>query len=211
MGLGHEIGSAGAGPSQPRPASSAEAIPSSAFPDQEHPALIVREPVETDAPSIGTVHVRAWQKAYRGGLMPDEYLDGLFGDERAQMWAEGLRRPPRTTFARFVAEDDGGSVVGFVTVGPADGELNSSEGELYALNVDPDAWGRGFGQALLLAATDALSEAGFREALLWVHPGNERARAFYERFGWGSDGGQRQEEVLGVLVPEVRYRRPLGN
>jgi ribosomal protein S18 acetylase RimI-like enzyme len=77
--------------------------------------------------------------------------------------------------------------------------------------VDPDAWGRGFGQALLLAATDALSEAGFREALLWVHPGNERARAFYERFGWGSDGGQRQEEVLGVLVPEVRYRRPLGN
>lgn len=171
--------------------------------------MSVREPVPEDAPGLGAVHVRAWQRAYRGGLMPDEYLDGLSIDERARMWAEGLEREPRPRFARRVAVDDGGEVVGFIIVGPADGEADAEEGEVYALNVDPDAWGCGFGQELLAAGTTALRDAGFTEALLWVHPGNARARSFYERAGWVADGAERDQEVYGLEVPEVRYRRPL--
>lgn len=38
------------------------------------------------------------------------------------------------------------------------------------------AWRAGFGRALLDAGTSALRQAGFGEAVLWVHPDNQRAR-----------------------------------
>lgn len=169
----------------------------------------VRPPVPTDAPTLGALHVRAWQAAYRGGLMPDDYLDALSAEHRAQRWAEALEHPPRPRSARFVAVDEDGAVVGFIIVGPAAGDPAADEGEVHALNVDPHAWGHGAGQALLAAGEAALREAGFAEAVLWVHPGNRRARGFYERAGWHDDGVARDEEVLGVTTPEVRYRKRL--
>jgi RimJ/RimL family protein N-acetyltransferase len=48
-----------------------------------------------------------------------------------------------------------------------------------------------------------------QEAVLWVLPGNRRARRFYEAAGWVADGAERSAEVQGVVVPEVRYRRRL--
>lgn len=169
----------------------------------------VREPTVEDAPALGVVHVRAWQRAYRGGLMPDEYLDSLSLDDRAQWWAEGLQRPPRPRCARFVAQDDAGAVVGFIVVGPMIDEPDGDTGEVYALNVHPDVWGAGYGRVLLQAGIDALSGAGFTQAILWVHPANTRARRFYEAAGWRAEELERQAEILGVEVPEVRYRRPL--
>jgi hypothetical protein len=35
---------------------------------------------------------------------------------------------------------------------------------------------------------------------------NPRARRFYEREGWALDGGRKEEELLGTIVAEVRYR-----
>lgn len=168
----------------------------------------LREPEISDADALGQVHVDAWRQAYRGGLMPDEYLDGLDADDRAQMWRDGLERSPRRRAGRFVAEDDDGTVVGFITVGPADGD-DAEIGEVYALNVSPEAWGKGYGQALLRSGVRALTDAGFDRAVLWVHPGNERACRFYERAGWQNEGQQREQDVLGVVVPEVRYQRRL--
>ena len=43
--------------------------------------------------------------------------------------------------------------------------------------------------------------------MLRVLPANARARRFYEIAGWVADGTERTMEVLGVVVPEVRYRR----
>ena len=55
----------------------------------------------------------------------------------------------------------------------------------------------------------ALTEDGFPTAVLWVHPGNERACGFYEARGWELEEAERIQEVWGIMVPEVRYRRPL--
>lgn len=154
---------------------------------------------------MGFVHVRAWQAAYRGGLMPDDYLDSLSTEERAEMWRSALGQPLGPRRARFVVEDTSGVVIGFILVGPEDGDDETTTGQLFAINVDPDHWGTGAGRSLHDAGLDALTEAGFDRAVLWVHPDNGRARSFYESLGWKSDEVTRRAEVMGVEVPEVRY------
>ena len=54
----------------------------------------------------------------------------------------------------------------------------------------PDTWGRHFGFALHERVIGILTDAGCATAVLWVHPGNERARRFYEKAGWVDDGAE---------------------
>jgi ribosomal protein S18 acetylase RimI-like enzyme len=162
----------------------------------------VRPATVTDAPGMGRVHVRAWRAAYRG-QMPDDYLDGLRASDRAAFWAAALGRDDRPGVV-LVAEGDG-EVVGFAALGPSPDPEGA--GELFAINVDPAHWGTGAGRALLTAAQDELARLGFAETVLWVLPGNARARRFYELAGWAADGTERTVDALGAVVPEVRYRR----
>ena len=157
-----------------------------------------------DAASIGEVSVLAWQSAYRG-LMPDDYLDALDAGERAGRWVDPLGTPPARTTVLMAT--DRGRHVGFAAVGPCwDDE---GLGELYAINVRPDVWGSGVGTELLQAATEALRDTGFGQAILWVLPGNTRARRFYESHGWHDDQVQRDAEAHDIVVTEVRYRTRL--
>jgi ribosomal protein S18 acetylase RimI-like enzyme len=162
----------------------------------------VRRATAADAPAMGRVHVRAWQATYRGH-MPDDYLDGLRPEDRAAFWDGALRRDDRRGTVLVVERD--GEVVGFAAVGPSPDPEGA--GELFAINVDPAHWGTGAGRVLLEAAQEELARLGFAETVLWVLPANARARRFYERAGWASDGTERTLDVLGVTVPEVRYRR----
>jgi ribosomal protein S18 acetylase RimI-like enzyme len=157
-----------------------------------------------DARSVAGVHVRAWQVGYRG-LLPDEYLDRLRPEERAARYQ--FDRTDSDRPATLLALE-GTSVLGFATTGPsAEGDLI---GELLALYVDPPQWGRGIGRMLLDAARAALVGRGFEEAVLWVIPGNERALRVYRADGWTADGIGREDEVWGITVEEVRYRRRLS-
>jgi ribosomal protein S18 acetylase RimI-like enzyme len=168
----------------------------------------VRTARPSDAAAMGALVVRAWQRAYRG-LMPDDYLDGLTIDDRADLWTRVLTSeldPPR---AVLVAEDDDRRVVGFVAVGGEMDVADATRGEVYALNVDPDRWGRGVGRALLAAGCDHLRAVGFATAVLWVHPDNARACRFYRASGWRADGTERRHDALGVEAPGVRYHHSL--
>lgn len=168
--------------------------------------LIIRAAHVDDADVMGIIHVRAWQSAYRG-VMPDAYLDALSAEERAEMWRGILGGQDGSPVLVAVLD---GRVVGFATVGaePTEGEQSAS-GELYAMNLDPDVWGRGIGRALLQRTAEELVGLGFPDAVLWVVPENQRARALYESDGWRADGAVATEEILGVTVTDIRYRKKL--
>ncbi len=170
----------------------------------------VREAEPADAAALGRLHVRAWQAAYRG-IMPDDFLDGLDPVERGNMWARALGTARPGSSRLVVCTEPGDDPVGFAIVGPVrDSEASGSGlGELYAINLDPNVWGRGLGQRLLLAATAELSRLGFPAAVLWVATGNSRARRFYEAAGWAADGMERTDDSFGPPIDEVRYRRLL--
>jgi len=168
----------------------------------------VRPAVVADAPAMGRVHVLSWQAAYQS-LMPQDYLDGLDVDQRAEHWRRAVSRPRE--HAPLLVAVAGDELVGFSGFGPVrDGDPKPpTVGELYGIDVHPDQWGRGIGRALLAAALTGLADHGYRSAVLWVLPGNRRARAVYEHYGWRHDGVNRTAEVFGVTVPEIRYRHHL--
>ena len=157
-----------------------------------------------DAEPFGSVRVRAWQAAYRG-IMPDEFLDALDGPAWAARWRDHFGEGGRGRIDLAAVVD--GHIVGAVSVGPDRDE--SGIGELWAINLDPDVFGTGVGQALFVAGVDALRGLGFAEAVLWVVRENVRARRFYERNGWSADGTEKAVDFGGAPVVELRYAASL--
>ena len=167
--------------------------------------LSVRTATPEDAAGVAGVHVRAWQAAYRG-LLPDEYLDALRAEDRMARYRFDVTEPDQP--ATIVAVD-GEVIYGFATTGPALDSSVPNAGILHALYVEPAVWGRGVGRLLMAEARDRLQRQGFLEGVLWVLVGNQRAQRFYRVDGWLPDGSRRDQEVWGITVDEIRYRRPL--
>ena len=167
--------------------------------------MLLRPAEPDDAIAVARVHVRSWQAAYRT-LLPDDYLDQLRLEDRAQKYNFSSLDPllPQTIVAV-----EAGVIHGFATTAPAREPDMPGCGELCALYIDPDQWSRGIGVALVAAARSSLFDLGFRHAVLWVLVGNVRAERFYRIDRWAPDGRRRTESVWGVTVDEIRYQRTL--
>lgn len=158
-------------------------------------AVTVRRSNRDDARAISKIRIEGWRAAYRG-LVEEALLARMDIDReterRTERWDEH-HVDPRS--AEFVAAVDG-ETVGWVVVGPSRTPDVVGAGELYAIYVLPAYWSTGIGHLLMDAAEQALLEAGFDTAHLWVLEGNERAAAFYERHGWSEDGGYKLDEDI---------------
>lgn len=166
----------------------------------------IRRARPTDARAIAQVHVDTWREAYRE-LLPPGFLTGLSVDRRTGFWDSELRVTPAERMP-WIAESEG-RVAGFASSGPSrDADATPTTGEVYAIYVLPDCWAKGVGRDLLHHAERDLLEHGYSEARLWVLADNIRARRFYEKAGWAVDA-TRLEDIGGIEVEEVRYRKPL--
>lgn len=149
-----------------------------------------------DAGVIAALHQATVGVAYRG------YFPGSPPPAVAELravWDERLADP--TAVALVACRD--GRPVGSVM---ARADPDFPGGQLAGLHVLPPEWGKGIGGGLHDAALAVLSEAGYRDAGLWVIAENNRARRMYERRGWARCPGVEQT-AYGVM--EVRYRREL--
>ncbi|MBD0688359.1 GNAT family N-acetyltransferase [Streptomyces sp. CBMA123] len=165
--------------------------------------MLIREAVADDGPALARVHLDAWLVGY-AGLMPQGLLDATTLERRRAMWQLTLSRKRDPRESVLVAEVRG-TPLGFAHVGPGRDADADGAGELWALNVAPQQWGSGLASKLVRAAHDVLHRGGFDKATLWVLTGNARARRFYERHGWCTDGAAREETIRGFTVPELRY------
>ncbi len=197
----------------------------------------IRTAAVDDAHAIAAVHVAGWQQGYRG-LVAQGYLDVLSVEDREAGWARALEQG-----GAVLVHEDAGRVDAFACYGPCrDPEVPAEAGEVYAFYVHPASWGSGIGRRLLAAAVADLPASAASAAsggaplaacagepvagppaagapaapVLWVLEGNQRARRFYQRQGWASDGPTRQDQrpalggVPGIAFTEVRYRLRAG-
>jgi GNAT superfamily N-acetyltransferase len=155
----------------------------------------VRDATSADAPGIGQVQAEAWQSAY-AGLLPPETLAALEPDALAEVWRDAIVRPP-TGAHRVLVALAGGTIVGFVAIGPTEPEA-ANVGEVLALVVAPDAQGAGHGSRLINAAADRLRQVGMDQVVVWVLGDDDVRRSFLAGAGLAPDGTHRTLEVDGA-------------
>jgi ribosomal protein S18 acetylase RimI-like enzyme len=161
----------------------------------------VRVPSLGDVEAIAGVHVQSWRETYTG-LVPDAFFGEAAYARRVRFWSDVLTTaPPRVR----VAEVDG-EIVGFAFAGEAHGPDVTKGFEparplhLYSIYLLADHHGSGLGKRLLDGVI------GDEPAQLWVARDNLRARAFYERHGFATDGVEYIDPDIAGLV-EVRMVR----
>ncbi len=153
-----------------------------------------------DAAAIARVHVDTWRSTYRG-IVSDAHLDGMSYERAEKNWEERISDPSRNTL--FVAEDDGGSVVGFAVCGAAREDAKDYESELYAIYVNQSLQGKGLGRRLVLSVAQDLKARGFDSMMIWVLADNEYKR-FYESIG-GTRVRTKEVAIGGKTLIELGY------
>jgi GNAT superfamily N-acetyltransferase len=162
-----------------------------------------------DAQRIGALQAHAWRYAY-ADLLPADVLAGLEPAALAEGWEASLTSAPsprhRVLAAYAGSRDD---VVGFAAYAPAtDTDLDpSTDAEVSALVVAPDATRAGHGSRLLAAAVEHLRADGFTHAHLWASEPDRSLTEFLRSAGWGEDGATRSLDLRGdggVVVEQVR-------
>ena len=146
-------------------------------------------PEEIEGKSL--VHWQTWREAY-DDLLPAEFQETMTL-ERCRFFSQ--KYPENTLIAM-----DGMKVVGFISYGNFRDKTIQS-GEIIALYVLKDYYGKGIAQKLMKEALTSLEQ--FSEIFLWVLKENKRAITFYQKMGFTVDG---QEKILnlGKTITEIR-------
>ena len=146
-------------------------------------------PEEIESKSL--VHWQTWREAY-DDLLPAEFQETMTLD-RCRFFSQ--KYPENTLIAM-----DGKKVVGFISYGNFRDDAIQA-GEIIALYVLKDYYGKGVSEQLMHAAFAALDH--FSEIYLWVLKDNKRAIAFYQKMGFTFDG---QEKILDLGKPITEIR-----
>ena len=146
-------------------------------------------PEEIEGKSL--VHWQTWREAY-DDLLPADFQETMTL-EKCRFFSQ--KYPENTLIAM-----DGKKVVGFISYGNFRDETIQA-GEIIALYVLKDYYGKGVSKQLMHAAFVALDQ--FSEIYLWVLKDNKRAIAFYQKMGFTVDGPEKILE-LGKSVKELR-------
>jgi ribosomal protein S18 acetylase RimI-like enzyme len=169
-------------------------------------SAVIRTAKSGDVFELADVEVRAWRAVYQS-IFPVSELRKLSVERRAISWARQIEYPGYQSVSLVAESVDG--VVGFLQCGPARGSRGARNGEIYAIYVDPDHWGRGIGTALMDVALDFLAPR-FNQAVLWVVRENESARRFYTARGFHEDQGSlKTYTFFNFAVLCARYSRAL--
>lgn len=154
---------------------------------------ITIKPMETseEIEMKSRVHWQTWREAY-DGILPADFQEQMTLD-KCRFYSQ--KYPENTLIAL-----DGAKVIGFVSYGDFR-DLDIRAGEIIALYVLKDYYGKGVGQQLMQAAVAALD--AYQEIVLWVLEDNKRAIAFYKKIGFVFNGEEKLIE-LGKAVKEKR-------
>lgn len=172
----------------------------------------VRAARSEDVPALVQLQVAAWRHTYEP-ILPEPVRAELTSDEAAeqfrQQWHEAITAPPssRHRVLAATAGTQNREVVGLAAFGPAQDpdRWPGTDAELYALHVHPDHIRQGHGSRLLNAMVDHLLEDRFSAAYAWVVTADSGLHGLLEATGWLPDGGRRELDLAGTLVPTQRF------
>ncbi len=161
----------------------------------------IRKAKVDDARGIAKVHIDTWRTTYKG-IVPEDHLSELSYEKLEGGWTKILQQisPPE---AVFVVEDSEEGIVGFVRVGPCQGEEYPYDAELHAIYLYQCHQRKGLGKQLFFHATRYLLQHEMKSLILWVLVDNS-ASHFYKALG-GEVVANKRIDIGGKSLPAIAY------
>ena len=175
--------------------------------------MLIRVAREADAAAMARVMVDTYLAAHRDQMPAEAWAkrtqEWTYADSE-QGWARTLRAIAADAGPQdciYVAEADGGELVGLALGGLAETEGFPQTGEVNLLYVRPSHQGRGLGRRLVQAVAAHLAKLGMTALHIGCLAANAPARRFYESLG-GRVVIERLFDEEGIMLPEVVYGWP---
>jgi len=179
-------------------------------PESRQPAMPdykIRPATLRDAKAVAEVHAISAQAAY-AGILPEDQLRALAPASREAKWREAIEYAEPQIHVAVL----GSEVVGFVGFDRSrDPKTPSTTGEIWALHIKPEHWGKGVGVALWDAAREGLDEEGCTTVTIWVPLRNDRAIRFMELAGFKREMKTAKTTAIGITrIEEIRLKRDVS-
>jgi len=145
---------------------------------------------------ISNVYEQSWKYTYKD-IIPQDYLDSIPEGQ----WISTLDNQDRKTLVCI----DNGKIVGTSSFGGSRFEQFQSCGEIISIYLLPDYIGKGYGKILMEATLSELKKQGYENVFLWVLEENNRARIFYEKFGFLATDDFLDDNIGNKDLREIRY------
>lgn len=146
--------------------------------------------------SISRVYEESWKFAYKN-IIPQDYLESILEGQ----WVTNLDDPAWKT---LVCIEDS-MIVGTSSFCGSRLQHFDGWGEVISIYLLPDHMGKGYGKRLMESVIAELKKLGYEDVFLWVLEENERARRFYENFGFVPTDDFLDDNIGGRDLREVRY------
>lgn len=145
-----------------------------------------------DDQALALVGKATFLEAFAGVLSAEDILAHCATQHAPDIYKEWLTDPRARTWLAEI--DPGNAPVGYLVVAPASlplPDLSHDDVEVKRIYLLPAVQGSGVGVRLMNEAVTFAALAGSRRLLLGVYEKNDRAIAFYERFGFTRVGTRR--------------------
>ena len=168
----------------------------------------LRRAAATDADALALVAGATFLETYAGIISAADMVRHCKTRCSADHFARWADDPQVVT--TLAEHAHGAAPIGFTALTPPDFPIDLGPGtiELRRIYVLAAAHGSGLGAALMARAVDDARALGRTRLTLGVHPGNARARTFYERHGFRVVG-ERRFQVGDALFTDPVYARDL--
>ena len=164
----------------------------------------VRPATLRDAKAVAEIHALSVKAAYEG-ILPEDELRALAPATREAKWREAIEYGEPQVHVVV----QGSEIVGFVGFDRSrDPKTPPTTGEIWAIYVKPEHWGKGAGVALWDAAREGLEDEGCTTVTIWVPIRNDRAMRFHELAGFKREMKTAKTTSLGgTKIEEIRLKR----
>jgi len=166
--------------------------------------MVIRKVLVDEAYDYAVNHITCWQDAYKG-IIPDDYLENMPAQlEKRTEWNRQTLSDPGDCEYLCVMYDD--KMIGRLVYSKCRDEdkAETNTGEIHAIYLQASYWNKGYGKQMMDFAINELRNAGYQDAIVWVLEDNNRAKRFYEKYGFVLDGARKEIEIGKTLI-EVRY------
>jgi ribosomal protein S18 acetylase RimI-like enzyme len=158
---------------------------------------VFRDAVPADLPAIDRVFRTSFCDTFADLYRPDD-LEAFLGQFTSAAWREEFEEARY----RFRVAEAGGEIVGFVKLGPSALPIETDKRaiELRQIYILKQHHGSGIAAALIDWAIEQARRQGFEELYLTVYVDNNRAKRFYDRYGFEAVG--RYDFMVGSQADE---------